>query len=702
MPWRASTGPDHRERAVRRRALRRTTSRWSTRPVAASRNAGYDDRRGARRPGPSRRSSHPRRGCRRSSGGSRSCRSVEVITTPCRQDRAGLRAEPGRPAAHRGRRDRPAPRSPSGTPRCSSTASSAPGRCARPRRPTSSRSPATASAGVGAASSRSTASATPRSSGWPGEFDPAAVDRGRDPQRHGAHRLVRDIRSQLVNQLHENVVWGMRGNFLYVPTDCPQRDERLGWTGDIQVFAPTASFLYDVRGFLDSWLRDLALEQERDGRHRPVRRAERRSARRRPAAAWGDAATVVPWVLHERYADIATLERQYPSMRAWVDALARDRRASAACGRAGSSSATGSTRMLRRTCPRARRPTADIVASAYLVPLGATPSPRAAQLLGNDDGRRPRTRRSPRRCATRSSPSTSRPSGRMVSDAQTAYAHGDRVRHRARRRSVPRSATGSPSSTRRSGYRIGTGFVGTPIIQDALTRDRPPRHGAAPAACRPRTRHGCTRSRWARRRSGSAGTRCCPDGTINPGEMTSFNHYALGAVGDWLHRVVAGLAPDAPGYARIRIAPHPLDGLRVRIRRAPHAVRPRAGRVDAAGRRSHPHRGRRPAEHDGDRRAARRRRRTRSARARTSGSVDAAAATTPPSHVGLDSSLAAVIDDPEAYAAILEVLEAGKPRAPRTRSARRRSGCRAATWARRSSSRPVPSCRTWSPIDSPS
>ena len=66
----------------------------------------------------------------------------------------------------------------------------------------------------------------------------------------------------LVDQLHENVVWGLRGNFLYVPTDCPQRDERLGWTGDIQVFAPTASFLYDVRGFLASWLADLELEQQ--------------------------------------------------------------------------------------------------------------------------------------------------------------------------------------------------------------------------------------------------------------------------------------------------------------------------------------------------------------------------------------------------------------------------------------------------------
>ena len=90
----------------------------------------------------------------------------------------------------------------------------------------------------------------------------------------------------LVNQLHENIVWGLRGNFLYVPTDCPQRDERLGWTGDIQVFAPTASFLYDVRGFLDSWLRDLALEQEAGDGIVPFV-VPNVLGRPRPAAAWG-------------------------------------------------------------------------------------------------------------------------------------------------------------------------------------------------------------------------------------------------------------------------------------------------------------------------------------------------------------------------------------------------------------------------------
>ena len=127
---------------------------------------------------------------------------------------------------------------------------------------------------------------------------------------------------ELLNRFHENVVWGMRGNFVDVPTDCPQRDERLGWTGDIQVFAPTATFLYDSAGFLTSWLADLAAEQQPDGSV-PVRGAGRASANAGPAAAaWGDAATVVPWVLYERSGDAGVLARQLPSMRAWVDRMA--------------------------------------------------------------------------------------------------------------------------------------------------------------------------------------------------------------------------------------------------------------------------------------------------------------------------------------------------------------------------------------------
>ena len=134
--------------------------------------------------------------------------------------------------------------------------------------------------------------------------------------------------NQLLNRLHDNVVWGMRGNFLYLPTDCPQRDERLGWTGDIQVFAPTASFLYDCHAFLASWLVDLALEQSATGAV-PLIVPNVLSWATRPAAGWGDAATVVPSVLYERFGDASVLEAQYDSMRAWADqilALAGPRR----------------------------------------------------------------------------------------------------------------------------------------------------------------------------------------------------------------------------------------------------------------------------------------------------------------------------------------------------------------------------------------
>ena len=119
----------------------------------------------------------------------------------------------------------------------------------------------------------------------------------------------------------------MRGNFLDVPTDCPQRDERLGWTGDIQVFAPTASFLYDVGGFLSSWLADLSAEQLPDGTvPHIVPDIFKSDVSSWPAAAWGDAATIVPWVLYERTGDRGILERQFDSARRWVDAVRRARR----------------------------------------------------------------------------------------------------------------------------------------------------------------------------------------------------------------------------------------------------------------------------------------------------------------------------------------------------------------------------------------
>jgi alpha-L-rhamnosidase len=490
--------------------------------------------------------------------------------------------------------------------------------------------------------------------GWPGELDPAditAVVIHSDMERTGWF----ETSHPLVSQLHENIVWGLRGNFLYLPTDCPQRDERLGWTGDIQVFAPTASFLYDVRGFLDSWLVDLAIEQEAGGGVVPFV-VPNVLGPARPAAAWGDAATVVPWVLNERYADIATLQRQYPSMQAWADTLLEisgDRRLWEGKFQFGDWLDPDAP----PDQPAAAKTAGDIVASAHVF-LSTRNLARAADLLGKaDDAERYGRIAEEVRDAFLAEYVT--PSGRMVSDAQTAYAMaivfgiapedqhgvlGDRL----------------AELTRRSGYRIGTGFVGTPIIQDALTRtghlDTATRlltQTENPSWLYPVTMGATTI--WERWDS------MLPDGTINPGQMTSFNHYAFGAIGDWLHRVVAGLAPAAPGYAKLRIAPTPIAGFDSASAEhlTPYGTA-RAGWVREAGRIRvdaviPPNTTATVVLPDGATHDV------------GSGSyvwdVADSAPASPPSTVGLQSSLAAIVDDPEAYAAVLAVLEAGKPEA---------------------------------------
>ena len=390
--------------------------------------------------------------------------------------------------------------------------------------------------------------------GWPGEPGPddlVAVVLHSDLERTGWF----DCSDPLVNRLHDNVVWGMRGNFLDLPTDCPQRDERLGWTGDIQIFSPTASFLYDVNGFLTSWLADLAADQDPSGAVPAV--IPQVLPDTLAAAAWGDAATIVPWVLYQRYGDARVLERQFESMRAWVEYVR---------GRAGETlvwdrdfqfgdwldpAAPPGNPADGRTLP-------GVVATAYFA--------RSAEVLGLTAGvlKRPGEERTYLALAAAVREAFRReyvtPNGRVLSDSSTAYAlalefallpgEGER-RHAARR---------LRALVRENGYLIGTGFVGTPLICDALTHA-----GEVDAAYRLLLQRQCpswlypvtmgATTVWERWDS------MLPDGRINPGEMTSFNHYALGAVADWLHRSVAGLAPAEAGYRRLSIQPRPGGGL---------------------------------------------------------------------------------------------------------------------------------------------
>ena len=360
-----------------------------------------------------------------------------------------------------------------------------------------------------------------------------------------------------VNRLHANVVWSMRGNFLDIPTDCPQRDERLGWTGDLQVFAPTACFLYDAAGFLRSWLADLAAEQSDAGGVTPIVVPYVLPEPVWPAAAWGDAAVIVPWVLYQRYGDAGILADQFASMAAWVDAVAR---------------AAGERRLWEEgkqfgdwldpkappDKPGEARTAPAIVATAYFA-RSAELVAQAAAVLGRDvDAARYAALAAEIRAAFAAEYVT--PAGRVVSDAVTAYALALQFallpavaqRQRAGQRLAKLVAA--------EGYRISTGFVGTPLICDALcsadevaTAYRLLLQTECPSWLYPVTMGATTI--WERWDS------LLPDGSVNPGQMTSFNHYALGAVADWLHRTVAGLAPAAPGYRRIMIRPSPGGGL---------------------------------------------------------------------------------------------------------------------------------------------
>jgi alpha-L-rhamnosidase len=379
-------------------------------------------------------------------------------------------------------------------------------------------------------------------------FEAEGVVVGSDLRRTGWFESSHD----LLNKFHENVVWGMRGNFVDVPTDCPQRDERLGWTGDIQVFSPTATFLFDTAGFLGNWLADLAAEQQKDGSVPYVIP----DVIRRPGpatAAWGDAATIVPWVLYQRTGDRDLLARQMPSMRGWVDKMA------ALAGPArlwagGFQFGDWLDPAAPPEDPFRAKADPDVIATAHLA-RSAEVVALAADVIG-DAATAAEYAALAARVRDAFAAEYVTPGGRVLSDAATAYAlalqwallPGDEQRRHAGDRLA--------DLVRTAGFRIATGFVGTPLMTDALTDAGHPDlayrlllQTGNPSWLYPVTMGATTV--WERWDS------MLPDGSINPGEMTSFNHYALGAVADWLHRRVAGLAPGAPGYRTIEVRPLP-------------------------------------------------------------------------------------------------------------------------------------------------
>ncbi|MFB7286705.1 family 78 glycoside hydrolase catalytic domain [Actinacidiphila glaucinigra] len=396
-------------------------------------------------------------------------------------------------------------------------------------------------------------------SGWPGELTGDAVT-ARVYHTDMARTGWFECSDPLINRLHENVMWSMRGNFVDIPTDCPQRDERLGWTGDIQVFAPTASFLYDCAGMLDSWLDDVAVEQFPDGTipwYVPVIPGAPMWTPIQPGAAWGDVATLTPWVLYQRFGDLELLRRHFPMGRAWVDLMAR---------LAGPSRLWDTGFQLGDWLdpiappedPAAARTDRYLIATAYFA-WSTRHLAWSARALGYDDAAQhygtlaDEVADAFRRRYVRAD-------GHMTSDSATAYcvalAFGLLEDPGLRQFAGDRLA----ELVLQDDARIATGFVGTPLICDALTDT-----GHLDVAYQLLTQTQCPS--WLYTVSMGATTiwerwdSLRPDGTLNPGGMTSFNHYALGAVADWLHRVVGGIAPAAPGYRAITYRPRPGGGI---------------------------------------------------------------------------------------------------------------------------------------------
>ncbi|ORY23704.1 putative rhamnosidase [Naematelia encephala] len=362
----------------------------------------------------------------------------------------------------------------------------------------------------------------------------------------------------MVNKLHQNIVWGMRGNFVGLPTDCPQRDERLGWTGDLQVFGRTANFLYDTSNMLSGWLQDMQAETLANNGVVPVvipdavSRMWKTNPFNMAFAIWGDVAILAPYDLFEASGDIGILKAQYEGMKAWLHE---------GIGRREDGMWKDDLKQLGDwldpdappDSPGRAKTDEVLVANAYLVHVTRRMSIIANYLGLADESKRYAEETLRIRKIFQQMYVT--PFGRLVSDSQTAFALAlqfDLLEPAQRTVAIERLS----ELVKRNIFKVGTGFAGTPLILDTLASNdqlhlayRMLQEKQCPSwlYC---VSMGATTiwERWDSMR---------PDGTINPGEMTSFNHYSLGAVANFMHATIGGISPLEPGWKKTLIAPKP-------------------------------------------------------------------------------------------------------------------------------------------------
>lgn len=347
---------------------------------------------------------------------------------------------------------------------------------------------------------------------------------------------------ETVNKLFKNIIWGQKSNFLDVPTDCPQRDERLGWTGDAQVFVRTASLNFDVKRFFKKWLHDLAADQGRDGcvPHVVPNIFDDMGG----SSAWSDAAVICPWEIYRTYGDKAVLEEQFDSMKAWIDWM-RERSEN---GRRSGGSHFGD--WLGLDSPEGSYKGAtpeDLIATAYYK-YSTELFIKAAHALGRDVAEYENIPAEAAAAFRREYMEN----GRVKNATQTACVlalYFDITDDRAV------TAIQLNELVKRAGH-LETGFVGTPYLLHALSDN-----GYAETAYDLLLRR--EYPSWLYPISKGATTvwehwdGIKPDGTMWSTDMNSFNHYAYGAVADWMYGAAAGINsdPDRPGFEHIIFRP---------------------------------------------------------------------------------------------------------------------------------------------------
>lgn len=351
-----------------------------------------------------------------------------------------------------------------------------------------------------------------------------------------------------INQLQSNIRWGMKGNFLDIPTDCPQRDERLGWTGDAQVFASTASYLMNTALFYKKWLRDMKAEQTKE--FGPPHVVPNILGNQAAGAAWSDAATVIPWVVYETFGDKQVLEEQFESMKGYVDYITEH------CDENGlwqNGYQYGDWLALDKEESADRTGATDkyLVANAYYA-YSCKIVADAAKVLGKEELAEEYGTLHEKIVELFNEEYITR-TGRMVSETQTGCVlalHFKLAKEQYRER-IMKSLIQNIEVHKNH---LSTGFVGTPYICHALSENG--QHDLAGTIFLQEdypswiyaVKKGAT-TIWERWNS------IMPDGTFDESGMNSLNHYAYGSIGSWMYQKIAGINLLEPGYKKFYVRP---------------------------------------------------------------------------------------------------------------------------------------------------